>query len=122
MQIQLKVLTRQSRNSDLYSARYIYGRPLRSTRVRSMVDGADLPFGDTEFEVPSGTVAIGRVIQLKGQNFRAVGISPIAPWFTRDRIETEQMQGIILEAPLTLALIAVDGDTVSVGGNAIGVN
>lgn len=116
---QLKILSRAPGTARQYTARYIQGTPRRAVRARIVDAGAALPLGGTTFDVPSGTVALGEVIALRGQFFRVDGIEPLAPWFTRERLATTQQQGPFSEAPTEPFRIMVDGDTISADGNVL---
>ena len=81
---QLKVLTQVDRQRNEYTKRFVFGEIRRG--IRQLIDesGARLPIGGTTFIVNRGAVLLSEVVSVMGQNFKVVGVEPMAPWFRKD--------------------------------------
>ena len=117
MQIQLKVLTRQT--GRIYTQRFVQAEIERSSRARGQDGSALLPFGSVTLKVPAGTVPLSTVVKLQGQHFKVEGVEHIPPYFTRDRIFTTQVNGVFRTAAAVATIITLDGDSISVDGDVL---
>ena len=79
-------LGRKAPGGGIVRVRYLTGEPLRGTRGQSEAGGAPLPAGSQAFRVPRGSVRTGDYLEWAGQVFRCVGVEPLPPFFTRDRL------------------------------------
>lgn len=117
---QLKVLTKRD-TDNLHDVRYLYGEVLRSARGRFLESGAELPTGGTDFIVPRATVVVDEYVQIQGQNFRVRGVAPLPPNFIRDRLTCTQAGSNLVEFIVPATAIAVDGMTLAVDGEILGL-
>ena len=113
---QLKVLTQVDPEGNDYTVRFVFGEIRRGTRQLIDESGARLPIGGTTFIVNRGAVLLSEVMSIRGQNFKVVGVEPLAPWFRKDRLTTDIETGRPVELGLHDAW-AIDGDRFTIDGD-----
>ena len=119
--IQLRVLTKTNQKPVSYTEKYITGQAVQATRGQSETDGAVFPLGGTVFVVPTGTVVVGNVIELKGQYFKVTGLEPVPPWFIKENLITEQTIGQFRMAILEFHALSLGDNRLALGDNVLGL-